>query len=38
MGLTGTLREQDLVSAGLVEASRLEEIKRVAGELSLIHI
>ena len=31
----GTLREQDLVPAGLVEASRLEEIKRVAGEFAV---
>src|SRR6516162_10266420 len=30
-----SLREQDLVSAGLVEASRLEEIKRVAGEFAV---
>ena len=29
------LREGDLVSAGLVEASRLEEIKRVAGEFAV---
>ena len=30
-----TLREQDLVSAGLVEASRLGEIRRVAGEFAV---
>jgi len=32
---TGTLRERDLVSAGLVESSRLEEIERVAGEFAV---
>jgi len=32
---TGTLREQDLVSAGLVEAGRLEEITRVAGKFAV---
>src|SRR5215472_9347717 len=32
---TGTLREQDLVSAGLIEASRLEEITRVAGKFAV---
>ena len=31
----GTLRERDLVSAGLVESSRLEEIERVAGEFAV---
>jgi lysine 2,3-aminomutase len=31
----GTLREQDLVSAGLVEASRIDEIRRVAGEFAV---
>ena len=30
-----TLREQDLVPAGLVEASRLGEIRRVAGEFAV---
>ena len=35
MGLTGTLREQDLVSAGLVEAGRLEEIARVARKFAI---
>ena len=32
---TGTLRERDLVSAGLVEAGRLEEIERVAGKFAV---
>src|SRR5215472_1265227 len=32
---TGTLREQDLVSAGLIEASRLEEITRMAGKFAV---
>src|SRR5215472_12464715 len=32
---TGTLREQDLVSAGLVEAGRLAEITRVAGKFAV---
>jgi lysine 2,3-aminomutase len=32
---TGTLRERDLVSAGLVESSRLEEIERLAGEFAV---
>jgi len=31
----GTLRGQDLVSAGLIEASRLEEITRVAGKFAV---
>jgi lysine 2,3-aminomutase len=31
----GTLREEDLVSAGLVDASRLEEIRRVAGKFAV---
>jgi hypothetical protein len=32
---TGTLRERDLVSAGLIEASRLEEIIRVADKFAV---
>jgi len=31
----GALREQDLASAGLIEASRLEEITRVAGKFAV---
>jgi lysine 2,3-aminomutase len=31
----GTLREEGLVSAGLVDASRLEEIRRVAGKFAV---
>jgi lysine 2,3-aminomutase len=31
----GTLREEDLVPAGLVDASRLEEIRRVAGKFAV---
>ena len=31
----GTLREQDLVAAGLIEAGRLEEIERVAGKFAV---
>jgi len=35
MARTRTLREQDLVSAGLVEARRLEEVTRVAGKFAV---
>jgi lysine 2,3-aminomutase len=31
----GTLRDKDLVSTGLVDASRLEEIRRVAGKFAV---